>query len=129
VLSIIFIKQTIEKSIPRRRKRELTNGHAKGHPFRYFVLLQMKMETKAAHGCVENITGLKFGDLYKRTQKKDIFKILNLAPYFMILKTITNSDRRKAELITDKEQCYLLHTRYSRHLKKTIPQVLHLVFQ
>jgi hypothetical protein len=63
--------------------------------------------TKAAHGCVKNITGLKFGDLYKRTKKKDIFKILNLAPYFMILKTITNSDRRKAELITDKEQLLL----------------------
>jgi hypothetical protein len=35
----------------------------------------MKWQTKAAHGCVaKNITGLKFGDLYRqRTQKiKDI---------------------------------------------------------
>jgi hypothetical protein len=32
-------------------KRELINGHAKGHPFRYFVLLQMKMANQGS-GCV-----------------------------------------------------------------------------
>jgi hypothetical protein len=53
-------------------KRELINGHAKkGHPFRYFVLLQMKMANQgSARLCCENITGLKFGDLYRQKNSK-----------------------------------------------------------
>jgi hypothetical protein len=55
-------------------KRELINGHAKGHPFRYFVLATNEMANQgSARLCCENITGLKFGDLYtKELKNKDI---------------------------------------------------------
>jgi predicted RNA-binding protein len=71
----------------------------------------MKMANQGSVVLRENITGLKFGDLYRqRTQKIKIFKIiLNLAPYFMILKTITNSDRRESRINNrQRTNCYLL---------------------
>jgi hypothetical protein len=63
----------------------------------------------------------------KRT-KKDIQNNSEFSALFYDSKTITNSDRGKGINNRQRTNCYLL-AQYSRHLKKTIPQVLHLVFQ
>jgi hypothetical protein len=54
-------------------KRELINGHAKGHPFRYFVLATNEngKPRQRTVVLVKNITGLKFGDLYRQRTKKN----------------------------------------------------------
>jgi pyridoxine/pyridoxamine 5'-phosphate oxidase len=71
-------------------KRELINGHAKGHPFRYFVLAtnengKPRQRTVVLVKTLLDLSLVIYTD--KELKKIKIFKIiLNLAPYFMILK-------------------------------------------
>jgi hypothetical protein len=55
----------------------------------------------------------------KEKNKKDIQNNSEFSACFMILKLL-NSDRRKAELITDKEQMLLTGTRYKQSVYKRL---------